>query len=148
MYEHLYKHIYIHYYNSILHTPLPIYNHIIILLCMTPSKLDYARQTHFTEAHLSLFSAVNELMDYHGVFMDEPIATADKVYWADIFILPHKLVIEVDGATHLKYNQEVKDMARDKALLALGYKTLRFQDTELNSKKKMKAAIEKIKSCF
>jgi len=47
---------------------------------------------------------------------------------ADFVCLPLKLVIEVDGATHLYEETQIKDAQKDKELKELGFEVLRFED--------------------
>ena len=47
---------------------------------------------------------------------------------ADFVCLPLKLVIEVDGVTHLYEETQVKDKQKDKELNEMGFEVLRFQD--------------------
>jgi len=48
---------------------------------------------------------------------------------ADFVCLPLKLVIEVDGATHLYEETQKKDAKKDKELKKMGFEVLRFQDS-------------------
>ena len=47
---------------------------------------------------------------------------------ADFVCLPLKLVIEVDGETHLYEETQKKDAQKDKELKEMGFEVLRFQD--------------------
>jgi len=47
---------------------------------------------------------------------------------ADFVCLPLKLVIEVDGVTHLHEETQVKDAQKDKELKEMGFEVLRFDD--------------------
>jgi len=47
---------------------------------------------------------------------------------ADFVCLPLKLVIEVDGVTHLYEETQIKDAQKDKELKEMGFEILRFQD--------------------
>jgi len=47
---------------------------------------------------------------------------------ADFVCLPLKLVIEVDGVTHLYAETQVKDAQKDKELKKMGFAVLRFED--------------------
>jgi len=47
---------------------------------------------------------------------------------ADLVCLPLKLVIEVDGITHLYEETQIKDAQKDKELKEMGFEVLRFQD--------------------
>jgi very-short-patch-repair endonuclease len=47
---------------------------------------------------------------------------------ADFVCLPLKLVIEVDGVTHLYKETQEKDAQKDKELKEMGFEVLRFQD--------------------
>ncbi len=47
-------------------------------------------------------------------------------YIADFVCLPLKLIIEVDGISHVHEDAVIEDKKRDEALKALGYTTLRF----------------------
>ena len=47
---------------------------------------------------------------------------------ADFVCLPLKLVIEVDGVTHLYEETQEKDVIKDKELKEMGYEVLRFED--------------------
>jgi len=42
--------------------------------------------------------------------------------------LPLKLVIEVDGVTHLYEETQIKDAQKDKELKEMGFEVLRFDD--------------------
>jgi len=50
---------------------------------------------------------------------------------ADFVCLPLKLVIEVDGVTHLYKETQEKDTQKDKELKELGFEVLRFQDSTI-----------------
>lgn len=52
-------------------------------------------------------------------------------YIADFFSKELKLIIEVDGISHLWEEVALKDAKREKELLKLGYKILRFNDDEV-----------------
>jgi len=47
---------------------------------------------------------------------------------ADFVCLPLKLVIEVDGISHLYEETKVKDAQKDKELKEMGFDVLRFED--------------------
>ena len=47
---------------------------------------------------------------------------------ADFVCLPLKLVIEVDGVTHLYEETKMKDVQKDTALNEMGFEVLRFDD--------------------
>ena len=47
---------------------------------------------------------------------------------ADFVCLPLKLVIEVDGVTHLDKETQIKDAQKDKELKEMGFEVLRFDD--------------------
>ena len=47
---------------------------------------------------------------------------------ADFVCLPLKLVIEVDGVTHLYEETKIKDAQKDTALNEMGFEVLRFDD--------------------
>jgi very-short-patch-repair endonuclease len=47
---------------------------------------------------------------------------------ADFVCLPLKLVIEIDGVTHLYEGTQEKDAQKDKELKEMGFEILRFQD--------------------
>ena len=47
---------------------------------------------------------------------------------ADFVCLPLKLVIEVDGVTHLYEETKIKDAQKDTALNEMGFEILRFDD--------------------
>ena len=47
---------------------------------------------------------------------------------ADFVCLPLKLVIEVDGVTHLYEETQMKDAQKDKELKEMGFEVLRFND--------------------
>ena len=49
-------------------------------------------------------------------------------YIADFVCLPLKLVIEVDGVTHLYEETQIKDAQKDKDLKEMGFEVLRFDD--------------------
>ena len=49
-------------------------------------------------------------------------------YIVDFICLDRKLIVEVDGGQHC---ESAEDVARDAALLALGYRTLRFWNHEV-----------------
>jgi len=53
------------------------------------------------------------------------------IYIADFICLPLGIIIEADGVTH-EWNQRiVKDKIRNRRLIELGYKILRFTDDEI-----------------
>ena len=53
-------------------------------------------------------------------------------YIVDFFISSKNTVIEIDGSQHeLKENQEA-DKIRDKELFELGFKVLRYKNTDIN----------------
>ncbi|NDV60066.1 endonuclease domain-containing protein [Bacteroides sp. 519] len=64
-------------------------------------------------------------------------------YIADFMCLELKLVIEVDGVTHLFEDTQKKDEEKDNYLTYQGYKVLRFTDEEVL--KNMAVVIETIK---
>ena len=52
-------------------------------------------------------------------------------YIADFICLPLKLIIEVDGYSHLFEEVKQKDKRKENDLQALGYEVLRFSDSEV-----------------
>ena len=52
-------------------------------------------------------------------------------YIADFMCIKLKLVIEVDGLTHFWEETVKKDQIKDAALIAAGYRVLRFTDNEV-----------------
>jgi very-short-patch-repair endonuclease len=52
-------------------------------------------------------------------------------YFADFICLPIRLVIEVDGATHLDAAQIDHDVARSRWLAAEGYRVIRFWNLDV-----------------
>lgn len=65
-------------------------------------------------------------------------------YIADFICLELKLVIEVDGGSHLFEETQAKDMEKDRVLHESGFTVLRFTDEEvLNSIEEVKLNIER-----
>jgi very-short-patch-repair endonuclease len=54
-------------------------------------------------------------------------------YILDFYCSEHKLIIELDGATHNTKEAKEYDKIRDKYFSELGYKTFRFQNEEVNN---------------
>lgn len=52
-------------------------------------------------------------------------------YIVDFVCLPLKLIIEVGGYSHQIQENEIKDIERQKNLEELGFKILRFKDSEV-----------------
>lgn len=65
------------------------------------------------------------------------------VRYPDILIPSRKLCIEVDGKSH--ESKEQKDINRDELFRKAGIRTLRFRNNELNSEKKLRIVVEKVK---
>ncbi|WP_262904630.1 endonuclease domain-containing protein [Hymenobacter lucidus] len=62
---------------------------------------------------------------------------------ADFVCLPHKLIVELDGAGHLEPNQAEYDKGRSGILAELGFHVLRFaNDQALNETEKVLQAIK------
>jgi len=49
-------------------------------------------------------------------------------YIADFYCHTHKLIVEIDGASHDGQEQSANDKVRDKSLSAYGIETLRFSN--------------------
>ncbi len=65
-------------------------------------------------------------------------------YVADFFCKKLRLVIEVDGATHLDDKTRLKDAKKQSDLERAGFKVVRFADEEvLNDIEAVKASLEK-----
>ena len=52
-------------------------------------------------------------------------------YIVDFVCLDKHIVIEIDGGYHLTEEQQERDKNRDERLVALGYKVLRFRNSEV-----------------
>ncbi|WP_312223246.1 endonuclease domain-containing protein [Rhizobium rhizoryzae] len=52
-------------------------------------------------------------------------------YIADFACAEHRLIIEIDGATHSLDKQIERDYHRDAALIALGWRVIRFTNDEV-----------------
>jgi very-short-patch-repair endonuclease len=52
-------------------------------------------------------------------------------YIVDFYCATKRLIIEVDGAVHLEKEQKQKDEERDANLLEMGFKILRFSNTQI-----------------
>jgi very-short-patch-repair endonuclease len=52
-------------------------------------------------------------------------------YIVDFMCKPLKLIIEVDGITHLDPKVAIKDVLRQKALESVGFVVIRFKDEEV-----------------
>lgn len=52
-------------------------------------------------------------------------------YIVDFVCLDKHIVIEIDGGYHLTEEQQERDKNRDERLVALGYKVLRFSNSEV-----------------
>ena len=64
-------------------------------------------------------------------------------YIADFYCQKYKLIIELDGEVHNSKEAEEYDVVRDKFFKELGYKVLRFQNSEVE--KDVERILEKIK---
>ncbi len=64
----------------------------------------------------------------------------------DFFCKDLKLIIELDGATHLDKSVEMKDKLKEKRLKLLGYTVLRFKDEEVLYS--LEDVIKKIENCI
>lgn len=83
-----------------------------------------------TEPELKFWNAVraHRLMDL-SFRRQMPI----EGYIVDFACPSHRLVIEIDGATHSVDQQIARDQHRDAALAALGWKVIRFTNDEVLS---------------
>lgn len=50
---------------------------------------------------------------------------------ADFICLEKKLIVEIDGGYHASDEQRQLDVARDKRLFEMGYRTIRFENDEV-----------------
>ena len=91
----------------------------------------FAREhrNHSTKAEVRLWCELlrNKQMMGYPFLRQRPI---DK-YIADFFCKELKLVIETDGISHTWEGAKEKDEKRTKELEALGYKVLRFDDSDV-----------------
>jgi very-short-patch-repair endonuclease len=51
-----------------------------------------------------------------------------KIYIVDFCLMPHKVIIEIDGGYHQEDEQVIKDKERDKILEDHGYRVIRFSN--------------------
>ena len=65
-------------------------------------------------------------------------------YILDFYCSEHKLIIEIDGSSHLGIEAIEYDDVRDKYFNELGYATIRFLNSEINTD--LKSVLDKIKS--
>ena len=81
-----------------------------------------------TSAEQRLWSAVRarRLGGYKFV-RQEPIGP----YFADFVCREHKLIVEIDGATHSTDEELRRDAARERILQERGYRVLRFVNDEV-----------------
>ncbi|WP_442753250.1 endonuclease domain-containing protein [Methylocystis sp. JAN1] len=63
----------------------------------------------------------------HKFVRQEPI----EGFFADFVCREHRLVVEVDGATHSSEEELAYDARRDRALREAGFRILRFQNDEI-----------------
>ncbi|RAU82788.1 endonuclease domain-containing protein [Pontibacter arcticus] len=64
----------------------------------------------------------------------------------DFYCPTEKLAIELDGQLNFHTAAEQSDLERDKALMALGVKVLRFENKEIFQN--LEAVLQSISSCF
>ena len=82
----------------------------------------------YTRAHLVL---IQLLQKRHIPFKTEEWVEANgRLYRVDILVA-HKVVVEVDGKSHLKSRRQRKDRRKDRDLLAAGYEVLHLSDREV-----------------
>lgn len=67
-------------------------------------------------------------------------------YIADFYCQKYKLIIELDGEIHNTKEAVEYDEVKDKFFKELGYKILRFQNSEVEND--VEKVLDKIKNCF
>lgn len=67
-------------------------------------------------------------------------------YIADFYCSEKRLIVELDGEIHNNHEAKEYDEVRDKYFKELGYKTIRFQNKEVEEN--IEKVLEKIQSCF
>lgn len=67
-------------------------------------------------------------------------------YIADFYCQKYKLIIELDGEIHDAKEAKESDSVRDRFFKELGYKILRFKNSEVENG--VEKVLEKIKNCF
>ena len=65
-------------------------------------------------------------------------------YILDFYCSELKLIIEIDGSSHGKSDSKEYDKTRDAYFTELGYKTIRFSNTEIENQ--LEQVLEKIQS--
>ncbi len=89
-------------------------------------------RTHGTKAEACLWKYVLRAGSMNGHSFKRQRSISG--YIADFFCADLKLIIEVDGITHLDDEAIQKDMKRDADLKTLGYTVLRFTNQEVLEK--------------
>ncbi|MBP1707909.1 MAG: hypothetical protein H6Q39_1633 [Chloroflexi bacterium] len=90
----------------------------------------YARslRTNMTDAERHLWSKIRlKQLNGYQFYRQKAI----RNYIVDFYSPAARLVIEVDGGQHYTDGMLEKDKKRDKHLVNLGFKVLRFNDTEV-----------------
>jgi very-short-patch-repair endonuclease len=105
---------------------------------------NYAHENRYAmtkaEASLWKYALSKRQMLGAGFRRQRPI----KNYIVDFICLEMKLVIEVDGYTHLLDEVQIKDLRKQKELESLGFTVLRFKDEEiLNNINLVREAIQR-----
>jgi very-short-patch-repair endonuclease len=67
-------------------------------------------------------------------------------YITDFYCQKYKLIVELDGEVHNTTEAKEYDEVRDKFFTSLGYKVLRFPNSEVEDKNKIEEVLEKIKA--
>ena len=69
-----------------------------------------------------------------------------KDFIVDFYCASENLIIELDGAVHLDFAQEIYDYERTLKLERLGFKVVRFENKEVFES--LEAVLEVISNCF
>lgn len=66
-------------------------------------------------------------------------------YWVDFYFPSSKLIVEIDGETHIALNQLKKDVTKDINLISSGYEVIRIPNIDLYYRDKVKSWVIKVK---
>jgi very-short-patch-repair endonuclease len=91
-------------------------------------KLSQSLRNNMTDAERRLWSKLRlEQLKGHTFYRQKVISN----YIVDFFCPKARLIIEVDGSQHMTEKAVEADKIRDALMVKLGYRVLRFSDTDV-----------------
>ena len=110
-------------------------NNLLVIKNQNPKMTihQYARQLrkNSTEAEIILWKKLRARRFKGYKFRRQ--AVIQNRYIPDFFCCSQKLIIEVDGGIHKDPDVRIKDLSREKELHKLGYRIIRFTNSEVIS---------------